>query len=833
MKLWQIAVRRVNWKATKLSYLCSKHFRDEDFIVKKSETTRARLKKDAVPSIFDFPKHLVKRRKHRPSPKKGKISCAEKKQKLHKVYIKNILHDHCYVNKSPVHEISKIKSKMLKIKKKYKTVYQNKCRKEQKISKLKSLIKQMKENGRILPETEAIINNFDDLAVEIMKNEQRNRGKKRPFYNKTIKAFSITLHYLSSNAYKFLRGHFRLPSERMIRYWSSNLKIEPGFTEQVFLKLGNLIQDKKIQPQCALLIDEAAIREEMVYDHSKKCFTGFINFGHDAQEGGELPLATDVLVLMCVSLKEHTKYPIAYFFTRKINSNTLTEIVKSSICKLHNVGMEVKAIVFDGLLTNICMAENLGAKLQQGDIIPFILNPANQEECYIIYDACHMLKLLRNALSDYRKIFKSDAQNPIEWIYIEKLYEKQILEELHLGKKLQKKHIEWQRHKMNVKLAAQVFSNSVADAIDFLREDLKLPEFQNSKETSDFIRLINNTFDLLNSRSKFGKRFNQPLSLKNIDLWKTTLDSFINTISILKDEKGKLMINGKRKTAFRGFIATAKSVQLLAQNLLSGQSNLEYILTYRLSQDHLELFFNRIRRANGLNNNPNVIQFKNAYKKLLLKNFVPPSSTGNCEIWADEINSFLDMKIDNDNMEKPLEEEENMLNTIDSNIIDDSKYKNNCLVYIAGYIVKNIHLKCLDCQNVLKAHEGDYPNANEMKLLLRKNYEKQGMALCIPSNSVCTIIKLCDNIFRSLKNMSSIKQIDLYVLRNVMNKMNNASLFCHAKQHFMEFITHYPSLVKLIINKFVKIRAHSYSNLRHNVVSRRQQLSRQIIFLRQ
>ena len=57
--------------------------------------------------------------------------------------------------------------------------------------------------------------------------------------------------------------------------------------------------------------------------------------------------------------------------------------------------------------------------------------------------------------------------------------------------------------------------------------------------------------------------------------------------------------------------------------------SLRYILTYKLSQDHLELFFSAIRSRGGSNNNPNSMQFKNAYKKLLVNNKVK-SIKGNC-----------------------------------------------------------------------------------------------------------------------------------------------------------------------------------------------------------
>eukprot|EP00064_Thunnus_orientalis_P015343 superscaffoldBa00002830_g15395 len=44
-----------------------------------------------------------------------------------------------------------------------------------------------------------------------------------------------------------------------------------------------------------------------------------------------------------------------------------------------------------------------------------------------------------------------------------------------------------------------------------------------------------------------------------------------------------------------------------------------YTLTYKLSQNHLELFFSAIRAHGGYNNNPNVRQFQGAYKRLLVR----------------------------------------------------------------------------------------------------------------------------------------------------------------------------------------------------------------------
>ena len=58
---------------------------------------------------------------------------------------------------------------------------------------------------------------------------------------------------------------------------------------------------------------------------------------------------------------------------------------------------------------------------------------------------------------------------------------------------------------MTVSVAAQILSHSISAAMAFLR-NLEVPEFKESKATSKFILLMmNNIFDILNSKSKFGK----------------------------------------------------------------------------------------------------------------------------------------------------------------------------------------------------------------------------------------------------------------------------------------------------------------------------------------
>lgn len=69
---------------------------------------------------------------------------------------------------------------------------------------------------------------------------------------------------------------------------------------------------------------------------------------------------------------------------------------------------------------------------------------------------------------------------------------------------------------MNVKLAAQTLSSSVANAIDFLRVS-ENEKFQNSEATTEYIRTVDRIFDVLNAKSPLGKGFKSPLRISNKD----------------------------------------------------------------------------------------------------------------------------------------------------------------------------------------------------------------------------------------------------------------------------------------------------------------------------
>ena len=151
----------------------------------------------------------------------------------------------------------------------------------------------------------------------------------------------------------------------------------------------------------------------------------------------------------------------------------------------------------------------------------------------------------------------------IQWCFLEDLNAVQEMLGFSIANKLKKKHITWQKHKMYVDLAVQSLSNSVADATDFLCDELAHSTFQGSEATTEFIRKIDVMFDLLNSKNSFLKGTKAPVTLTNFSCWSQTCDETCAHLLSLRDCQGNLLYNGKHKTAIHGLVFSMQSTKPL------------------------------------------------------------------------------------------------------------------------------------------------------------------------------------------------------------------------------------------------------------------------------
>lgn len=170
---------------------------------------------------------------------------------------------------------------------------------------------------------------------------------------------------------------------------------------------------------------------------------------------------------------------------------------------------------------------------------------------------------------------------------------------------------------MKVRFAVQVFSSSVANALQMCRNILHLENVEQSKATEDFLHIINDLFDIFNSRNLRQKFYKCPINPNNHEVILRKLEDCKQCLLNLKLKNGQLLINSSRKTGFLGFLINIESLKMLYEDLCQKESLVPYIPLYQISQDHLEIFFGCIRAFGRQNNNPTVRQFKAAFKRLL------------------------------------------------------------------------------------------------------------------------------------------------------------------------------------------------------------------------
>ena len=215
-------------------------------------------------------------------------------------------------------------------------------------------------------------------------------------------------------------------------------------------------------------------------------------------------------------------------------------------------------------------------------------HPSRDYYVYVILDACHMLKLARNALGSIQSFYDKDG-GKIQWSFFEQLCYLQEAEGFNLSNKFSTQHLQFEKHKMNVRLAAQTLSSSVADAIEFLNVSMKLPQFNNSQATVNFIRIIDRAFiDILNSRNPMGKGYKQPLRQESRSTWesilKGTVDYLLSLVT-MTDGRKKPFQPTKEKHLFLVLWQTIKSIIEMSDEMFTLPENpFKYILTCKLSQ---------------------------------------------------------------------------------------------------------------------------------------------------------------------------------------------------------------------------------------------------------
>lgn len=645
-------------------------------------------------------------------------------------------------------------------------------------------------------------------------------------YSPELRSFALTLHYYSPKAYKYVRSTFNssLPHPQTLKKWYANIGGEPGFTRESFVALKHKADSSSHPLLATLVIDEMAIRRRIEWDGQK--FHGYIDMG-TGLNGDHLAEAKEVLVFLITAINNNFKVPVAFFLVDGVTGAQRGELVKQCIERIHDIGIKIVALTFDGCAANLSMAHHLGCSFQNGQVK--FEHPTTKDLIVVVLDPCHMVKLIRNTFQAYEILVDKDG-NKLQWQYLIELNKIQENEKFHLSNKLRHRHINFQNQRMKVKLATQLFSLSVAEAMQFCRKDLQIMAFKESEATEKFILLINNMFDIFNSRNLHQYGFKKALNERNASQIFDYLDMACDYISNLKLENGVLITNSLRKTGFLGFLGCAKALKYLYSSLIQGKMII-YLPFYKLSQDHLELLFGNIRAHGGSNNNPTARQFVAAYKKLLvhveLKDFGSGNCTAleqlsilNCSSAVERINkTSSDSGLTQDDWTEDNTEEQEIGELL-KNI---SEFSSQAIAHIAGYIAR-ILIKKINCDICVGGLISNQCNSLH-KFIIAK--DKGG--LIYPSRDMIKICKVAEVVIRTMDGKLFKKE---EVMAKILRKFVGEKLFENINFHQIgEFPTsnHVTDLIKAITERYINVRIHHL--LKINIKqTKRQLLNKYVIF---
>jgi len=638
-------------------------------------------------------------------------------------------------------------------------------------------------------------------------------------YSNEFKQLALTIYFLGPKVYRFLQSTLALPNPCTLRRITKHYEINPGLNDSLF----NFLQFKTqhFSPEsleCVLCADEMAIKSNLFYNISKDEIIGF----NETNNRKTYDPAKFVLVLLVQGINFNWKQPIAYFFiSNSCTGFDLQDIILTSIFKLENIKINVKAFVSD-------MGSNfigLSNKLQVSPERPYF--EINNKNIVYIFDPPHLLKATRNMF--YQHNFKYDNEL-IEKKHLVSFYNEDSKNNLRAAPKITYSHIfPGPFEKMRVYLAAQVFSESVSAGMLLFLNSSHLPD--TSLPTINFIQNMDKLFDIFNSSRRPGlKQFNRPF--KNTDSQISHLkfmENFFKTLQVF-NKKTNVEVTNQMKF-IRGWLISISGLFQLWESLKVTNTDESYVLyTSRINQDRLENLFGTFRtQHNGNNINPTPIQFIWSYKQNFCLNYFTHSDNANCIGDLDEILSKINTDPLNDENIKTIFHDKNPFQ-FKKNIlaIDTPDYRNlsmpekNAFIYVCGFLMK----KCIEkhsCDICIQYAKSQNKLDESFLLCYFKAYENAEKTmfgnLMMPQHAFYNYIDELENIFiNRFPHIAINKEVGIKLKLSMINVV-----FSHPCPLFSK---------DYLINYFIRFRIHAAIKfLNRNLISEKIKKNRKLCIL--
>lgn len=553
---------------------------------------------------------------------------------------------------------------------------------------------------------------------------------------------------------------------------------------------------------CSLIFDEMSIRKHLQWSDSRKEFLGPITYGF--RSGcEEVQLATNAIVFMLNGINVPFQMPIAFHFIETLSGIEKANLLQLISTAIHDCGARIVSITFDGFSTNFSMCEELNASFDLSDYRPYIFLPGNERKVYIILDPSHMEKLARNCVAGNAFLTVENGRK-IEWRFFESLEKLRVERNFALTHKMNKKHMQWKNAKMSVRLAVQTLSDSVADSMQYLM-DKSIPEFLDASATIKFVRIMNNIFDVMNTKTNNSSSSTIFKNAINPANQQEVFDYFEDVIEYFKTIKlpdGNFILSARTKTAFKGFIMNMVNLKYIYKDCVES-GIMDYLTTFVFSQDHVESFFGRIRSLNGFNDNPTIEQFCAAFRKIVVNNEIKCSVLSNCVDSLNILNvsSFRKSIQPIPNDEKITEFEailDNDQHCEDKTEIENCEYllddlESASVAYTAGWIEMKIESSnrflCDQCMNVFEENDKIDDGIQSSKSR-------------IPCKTTFKICRTAHQFIKIFEKDPDYKYTRL--LYDVMREIDFANAF--SRTNFQEHESHKYYFIKPIVEEYIRIQ---------------------------
>ncbi|XP_067412947.1 DNA transposase THAP9 isoform X2 [Emydura macquarii macquarii] len=770
---------------------------------------RRKLRKGAVPSVFQYKDPLSTHLRNRRSQK------ALKQPFSHDAPHEQIITvDHNYSLQSPAMAAEQ-QTEMKEIVQSAQRCLSYRERKVFSVINVLAKKKLLSEEAMSLLQAQ-----FSDLQWESCSWRQMTE------YSMEMRQFACTLQLYSSKAYDYVRKNFPLPHPSSLTNWLSNDEGCPGFSNSILSHLQQKVeQGEEAYQYCSLMIDGMALKKQLEWDPVTQRLVGFVDLGTGALDADEAPLASEAIVLMAVGVHGHWRAPLGYFFVNGTTGHLLAQLLCQTINKLSSIGITVLSVTSAATAHGVEMAKALGIRIDASNIQCTFQHPhsATHRISYF-FDACHMLQLIRNVFQCFHRIQSIDET--AHWQHIVDLVTLQKKELLHISDRLSGRP---RNSELRVNYAAQLFSESVAGTLECLQL-LGLPSFHNCNGTIKFVRLMSYLFDIFHGRSCYGTGLKGLVSSENYAKINHLLTEARNAFATLTDTLGRHFLNGKHKLGFLGFLLNAESLKWLYTNYIFPKNMpFRYLLTYTFSLDHLELFLRALRQMCASSDNPTCMMFQAAYCKLITKYSLTPGLQQNL-LLGDM--STLDVSIvrrtdlaldtihsqyDRGSVEIPSTDYvyctgHISVNSTLSNALTDLSLYAESLTYTAGFVAEKLAavIRCEACVTSLFVSDDKI-----LKCGLLLCIKKIG-SLSLPSESVHQIVRISDQVLKTHARVEDYKlnpkQQDMYLEQKILYELSGQShLFTELNNHLFDgelcVINHYTRLLRNVVQCYLNVRA--------------------------